>query len=137
MIRIGRVLAAGAASLLLGSVALAQDAGSPEGVWTTKKGESRYQFFYCGDGAALCVKLIYLSEKAQQDKPETVPYINTLQVDRAKPDGNARWKGKIVLPGHTFDGSIEMTGADDVLIKGCEFLVLCADIKLKRYVQPS
>src|SRR5690242_19066265 len=136
MRRIAKSLALAAASLTLAGGSLAQQA-SPEGVWTTANEQSRYQFYYCGDGAQLCVKLIWLSDKTRQKQPETIPYLNTLPVDQAKPAGAATWKAKIVLPGHTFDGSIQMTGAESMLIKGCEFLVLCAEITLKRYVEPS
>lgn len=102
----------------------------PTGVWVAER-NSDYSVSLCGaDNRALCLELVAL--RRGMDNKRNRPYLNTLIVDRAKPDGANRWKGKMSIGGQTGDANIVMRGDNDLRIKVCAMLVVCEEYELTR-----
>ena len=127
MRRITRVLMGMAVAASAAVPALA----SPEGVWEFDTRDTRVEVSLCGDGTALCGRLVWLKDTSYNEQYE--PYLDTLMVDRATQRGPNRWEGEMTFFGQKAGGTITQTGADRMTIKGCIMLVLCKTYKLRRY----
>jgi uncharacterized protein (DUF2147 family) len=105
------------------------NAASPVGKWMSGTGESSYEVTLCGDGTQLCAKLVWLREDTRSK--ETLPYLNTFLVEKAKQVDDNRWKGKVHIFGQTLNGTITLARADRIDLEGCLF-VFCKSFELKR-----
>ncbi|MGV3490036.1 MAG: hypothetical protein ACO1OG_01825 [Devosia sp.] len=115
------------ASMVGGSYAQDLD---PTGVWVAEK-NSDYAVSFCGpSGKDLCFELVGL--RKNMDNPRNRPYLNTLIINRAKPNGANRWKGKMTLGGQSGEANIVMRGANSLNVKVCAMLVVCAEYAMTR-----
>lgn len=123
-----RNFAAILAFLLSFAPALA-DQADPAGNWQIVTGEARYRVELCGDGTALCAKLIWL--RSDMRTAENVAYLNTWVILDAQAVDPNEWRGSVTYAGETVDGSIQMTGPDKLEVNGCR-LILCQKLELTR-----
>ena len=93
-------------------------AGDPTGTWQTTTGESRYKVSYCGDGAQLCAKLVWLRDDARTQ--ENLAYLNHYVVKGAAPAADNKWQGQVNYAGDTFAGTLTMTSTDSLKLNGCQ-----------------
>lgn len=129
--RAGMSAALAATSLL--SCATAFAAG-PAGVWYTPDNRAQVRIAPCGRNA-LCGDIVWLKEPndPQSGKPKT-DFNNSDAARRGRPliglsifaglaraASSAVWRGQIYNPddGHTYSGSLTMTGANVLELKGC------------------
>jgi uncharacterized protein (DUF2147 family) len=116
-----------AATMISGASAQALD---PTGVWVAEK-NSDYSVTRCGpNDASLCFELVAL--RRNMDNKRNRPYLNTLIIDRAKPNGENRWKGKMSLGGQTGDATIVLRGNNDLRVKVCAMIVVCEEYAMVR-----
>jgi uncharacterized protein (DUF2147 family) len=116
MNQIAKTFAAAFTAALIAAPALAGNIPSPAGEWETVGGESRYTIEMCGDGTDLCATLTWLREDART--PENLPFLNK-QVVQAKQATPAKWKGKLVYDGQTYDGAVTIINANTLRLAGC------------------
>jgi uncharacterized protein (DUF2147 family) len=119
----------------LGAVALmsfapvAARADSVLGVYQTTDRKMDYELSLCGkDEKALCVKLTGIRDTA--DIPRTRAYLHKYVVDRAKPAGTNRWKGKMNIAGYDLSGSLTLKPGVNFVMSGCAYVVVCDDFTL-------
>ena len=119
-----------AASLFLVAPALA---GDPLGKWLTQSGNATVAIARCGD--ALCGTIVSLKDtndpatgrpKADTNNPDAAkrsrPMIGVQIVFDMKPNGKPNvWDGQVynAEDGKTYTGSITLTGASSLDLKGC------------------
>jgi uncharacterized protein (DUF2147 family) len=116
-----------AAAMTAPSVAQAVDV---TGMWRPDK-NSDYEMSMCGkDNAQLCIKVVALRGNMDSDKNR--PYLNTYLIDKAKPSGAGRWKGKLSLFGQTGDATLTLKGTNTMNVKACAYIVVCREITLTR-----
>lgn len=116
-----------AAAMAAPSMAQAVDV---TGMWRPDK-NSDYEMSMCGkDNAQLCIKVVALRGNMDSDKNR--PYLNTYLIDKAKPSGEGRWKGKLSLFGQTGDATLTLKGANTMNVKACAYIVVCREITLTR-----
>jgi len=100
------------------------------GLWRPDK-NSDYDVTMCGkDDAQLCIKVVALRDK--MDTAKNRPYLDTFLIDKAKPAGQGRWKGKLTLFGQTGDATLTLKGANTMDVKACAYIVVCREITLTR-----
>jgi uncharacterized protein (DUF2147 family) len=128
-----RFLKRALALTLAGAMALpAVAAGvSPEGVWQSATGESRYRVDMCGDGTQLCAKLIWLSDDPVNNGSER--YLNTYLIEGAEQIAANRWAGAVHAKGQTLSGTVTLRDADTIDLRGCLLVVFCKSFVLNRY----
>ena len=117
------------AALAVASPALAAD---PHGVWLTEPGTSRIQIADCG--GALCGSIVWLKDPndAETAKPRldkfnadaskrSRPLMGVTIVIGMKPAGTDKWSGQVynAEDGKTYTGSITLTSANTLDLKGC------------------
>lgn len=93
---------------------------TPVGTWQTTTGESRYAVSYCGDGTALCARLIWLRKDART--PENLALLNKQVVQGARPTAENKWRGTVKYDGQTVSGSVTLVGKDRMSLSGCKFI---------------
>jgi len=115
---------AGLALALFAAPVLAQDL-SPEGRWQSEDGEARVEVTLCGDGTALCAKLIGVAEKVATEK--NLALVNTLVVDQAQRTSDNSWVGTVYFNGEAAEGEIVLKSADTISVHGCKGLCQTID----------
>jgi uncharacterized protein (DUF2147 family) len=128
-----RILRIPLALLLAGAMAMpAVAAGaSPEGVWQSSTGESRYRVEMCGDGTQLCAKLVWLSDDPVNYGSEK--YLNTYLIEKANKVADNKWAGEVHAKGQTLSGTVTLRNADTIDLQGCLLVVFCKSFVLNRY----
>jgi uncharacterized protein (DUF2147 family) len=106
-------------------------AASPEGVWQTTTGESRYRVEMCGDGTQLCAKLVWLSDSPVNNGSEQ--YLNTYLIENANKIADNKWSGQVHAKGQTLSGTVTLRDADTIDLQGCMLVVFCKSFVLKRH----
>lgn len=106
---------------------------SPAGVWELDTKDTRFELRYCGDGSELCGKLEWLSDASYND--QYLPYLDKPMANGMRPDGAGRWKGRMQLFGHNFQGTITQHSEDHLTLSGCAFLVVCKTYQMYRYAE--
>jgi uncharacterized protein (DUF2147 family) len=122
---------------LAAAPALAEDVASleaaptitPEGSWEIASGESRFRVSYCGDGAQLCAKLIWLREDARTD--ENVQLLNHYVVKGAVAQEHNKWVGDMRFDGKVYEGAMTLLDANSMKLVGCSGM-LCQSFQLHR-----
>lgn len=124
---ISRVLLAFGLAVTMVAPAIAAD---PTGLWRPDK-TSDYDVTLCGnDNTQLCIKVVKLA--GAMDTPQNRPYLNQVIVNKAKPSGANRWKGKMNLFGQSGDATVTLRGENDLLIKVCAYIVVCREYPMTR-----
>jgi uncharacterized protein (DUF2147 family) len=123
-----KTIAAAGLVLLTAGSALAQDL-TPVGTWQTTSGESRYSVSYCGDGTALCAKLIWLRKDAQT--PENLALLNKHVVQGARATATNKWRGTVKYDGQTVSGSVTLVNQNKLSLRGCQ-LIACQNVDFVR-----
>jgi uncharacterized protein (DUF2147 family) len=101
-----------------------------EGLWRPDK-YSDYEMRMCGkDNLQLCIKVVAL--RGKMDTKKNRPYLNTYLIDKAKPVGTGRWKGKLSVFGQTGDATLTLKNANTMHVKVCTWVVVCYEIELAR-----
>jgi uncharacterized protein (DUF2147 family) len=106
---------------------------SPAGVWELHTKDTRFQLDLCGDGTQLCGELVWLSDTDYNVQYQ--PYLNKPMAAGIRTDGPGRWKGRLQLFGHNFQGTITQNSEDHMTLSGCAFLVVCKTYELYRIAQ--
>lgn len=127
MLSISRTGGALALSLMLAVPAFA--AQSPEGIWQTTTGESRFEVSLCGDGTQVCAKLVWLREDART--AENLRYLDSYVLMGARRALENKWRGSAEYMGETIKGTLTLVGADVMTINGCKG-ALCQKFELTR-----
>jgi len=122
---------AAAAAVLTASAAFADAARDPHGVWLRPEGGVQFSFYDCGK--QLCAKVI--DARSDEDKAS----IGTVILRGATKTGANEWKGKLFNAddGKTYDGTITVTSANELTLKGCLWGVLCSGETWKRVSAPT
>jgi uncharacterized protein (DUF2147 family) len=121
--------------LALGTPHAAVAAPGPEGFWRTATDNGVVQVFACG--AALCGTLV--TSDRLKEHPEQVDGRNAdaslrtrtlkgLALFTAMKGGPTEWAGGSLYnpdDGHTYRGSIRLTGPDTLTLTGCVFKPFC------------
>lgn len=119
-------------TLLAASVAHAQSADEPTGVWQTQAGDARVRVSRCGGG--LCGTVASLREKVDPNTGK--PPVDDKNPDPAKrnrsmigvqlfidmkPAGPNRWSGQIYNSddGKTYASNVSVAGPDSLKVEGC------------------
>jgi uncharacterized protein (DUF2147 family) len=121
------MLAAVTALTMSAGVAGAASVNSPEGIWITNGGESKYEIKLCGDGDDLCAKMVWVNDTALGQKLK--PYMGENLLLTAPRVANNKWRGQITMQGRTVKGSIELLDAKNIHVRGCEGM-LCQGVEL-------
>ena len=106
---------------------------SPEGVWELDTRDTRFSLQMCGNGEQLCGQLVWLSDDDYNDQYK--PYLNRPMANGMRPDGSNRWKGRMELLGHSFQGTITQRSEDHLTLQGCAYLVVCKTYEMYRIEQ--
>lgn len=115
---------------------------TPEGLWQTDSGDSRYLVDLCGDGTQLCAELVWI--RPRDRNKHNMRFMNkfvAFEADRTRP---AQWKGDVNIFGNIYDGTVNILTYDRVQVTGCLF-VLCESFELlrkrhadgTRYIRPE
>lgn len=124
------ILAAAVLTLSAG-IANAATIHSPEGTWVTNGGESKYEITLC-KGDAICAKMIWANDSALGAKlKQYVGKDALLELPRI---GDQRWRGKIDWQGNVVRGTVDVTDANNIHIKGCNGAI-CQTVELIRVSQ--
>ena len=120
-----KIAAAAFASLLVTApvTALAAD---PTGTWAATDGKSRYEITYCGNGEALCGKLIWLRDADDPNRD----YLNEVVVQGAQSAAN-KWTGTVIHEGDKYAGTMIMTGEESLKVTGCQ-AIFCKTVDLTK-----
>jgi hypothetical protein len=129
MLKLRSLVMAGAALLMT----LAPNAGFAGddwlGVYQTTDRKMDYELTLCGkDHEQLCVRLVGIRGSA--DIPRTRAFLGKYVVDRAKPAGKNRWKGKMEVAGYTVTGTLRLRPGKSFVLHGCTMVVMCDDFRL-------
>jgi uncharacterized protein (DUF2147 family) len=123
---------AAACSLLVFASASGAYAADPTGTWNTDRGLALVRIAKCGE--ALCGVILALKDPndAATGRPQADtenedaslrnrPLVGVRVVIGMKPAGAARWTGQLynAEDGKTYDGSLELTGAETLKVEGC------------------
>lgn len=111
------------------AAASAADLASPEGRWQSATGESRYEISYCGSGAQLCAKLVWLRSDART--PENLAVLNKYVMRGARPIAANKWRGTVHFDGQRVGGSVTMVSAKKLKLQGCK-AVFCQSVVFHR-----
>jgi uncharacterized protein (DUF2147 family) len=106
---------------------------SPEGRWELETKDTQFELVLCGDGTELCGKLAWLSDAEYND--QYLPYLDKPMATKLQPDGPRRWKGRMQLFGHSFQGTISQDTEDQMTLSGCAFLVVCKTYEMYRVTE--
>ena len=105
-------------------------AAGPEGIWQFGK-ESNYQGSFCGkDGKSFCLTVNSLW--GGMDTAANRAYMGRNIIDRAKPAGQNRWKGKLDMFGQRADATVILKNDNTLVLHGCMYIVACKDLELNR-----
>jgi uncharacterized protein (DUF2147 family) len=110
-------LAAGFA-LVLASPAFAAGA-SPLGYWQVTTGEARYSVVGCG--GMLCAKLVWLRTDARTE--DNLALLNHYVVRGARPQGDGKWSGSLVVKGNNYAGTMTMVSNNFMRLDACSGFV--------------
>jgi uncharacterized protein (DUF2147 family) len=102
------------AGCLSATGALAASA-SPVGRWEVTTGEARYSVVGCG--GSLCAKLIWLRSDARTE--ENLSLLNRYVVQGAKPQGDGKWSGSLVIQGNSYAGTMTMVSRNFMRLDAC------------------
>ena len=105
-------------------------AADPTGLWLSGDGDVKMRIAHCG--ANICSTIAWLKEPNENGKPKVDKY-NADESKRGRPvmgsqiilgmapDGADKWSGKVynAEDGKTYTGSITLTGATALELKGC------------------
>jgi uncharacterized protein (DUF2147 family) len=133
MTKLSRSVAAWMVGGLMAAVSMPALAEQSLGLWRTDDGTMDYELTLCGDGTQLCGTLVALHGRG--DNARNQKYLGTKVFDRLKATGNNKWSGTVTLVKYTANGDVTIDGSNVLHIKGCAYLVVCADISLQP-VQP-
>lgn len=126
--RLGLLRAGIAALIAIATMpAMARDFDA-SGRWKTTSGESAYAISYCGDGTALCGKLVWLSKDPHNDKAKR--YLGQTVVNQARPVGPNEWRGQMHVLGLSIGGTILLTSDKAMTLRGCFFYLFCKTFHL-------
>ncbi|HZR75328.1 DUF2147 domain-containing protein [Bradyrhizobium sp.] len=132
MTRRFRIVAAALAALTTAPLAMAQSAGSPEGIWLTQAGDAKVRVGRCGAG--ICGVVVWLKEPIdpQTGKPQVDdknpnpalarrPIIGLSLFSGMRPSGPNRWSGQIYNAddGKTYASNISVSGPGTLKVEGC------------------
>lgn len=120
-----KVAAAAFASLLATAPVMAL-AADPTGTWAATDGKSRYEITRCGDGEALCGKLIWLRDADDPNRD----YLNEVVVQGQQSAEN-KWTGTVIHEGDKYKGTMVMTGDGMLKVTGCQ-AIFCQTVDLTR-----
>jgi uncharacterized protein (DUF2147 family) len=123
-----KTIAVAAFALCAAAPVCAQDL-TPVGTWQTTTGESRYSVSYCGDGTALCAKLIWLRKDAQT--PANLALLNKHVVQGARATAANKWRGTVKYDGQTVSGSVTLVNQNKLSLRGCQ-LIACQNVDFVR-----
>jgi len=123
--------AAGAAGLVLATVAFAQTAEDAFGVWQNPENKSHTQFYKCGDG--VCAKIVKIvdSQKTDDKNPDPAkrgrPIEGLVIMDGAKKTGPNKWSGTLYnrADGKSYAGTLTVKSKTEVDLSGCVAMVFC------------
>lgn len=118
---------------LVGMISLAAAVpavASPAGIWELETGDTRFQLEMCGDGSQVCGTLVWLSDADYNEQYK--PYLNTPMARELRPDRPGRWRGEMALFGHKLAGTLSQRSEDEMVLRGCAFLVVCKSYRLYR-----
>ena len=88
---------------------------SPIGRWQVTTGEARYSVVACG--GTLCAKLVWLRNDARTD--DNLAMLNHYVVRGAKPQGDGKWSGSLVVKGNSYDGTMTMVSKNFMRLDAC------------------
>src|SRR5579872_2092298 len=132
MTRRFRIVAAALAALTTAPLAMAQSAGSPEGIWLTQAGDAKVRVGRCGAG--ICGVVVWLKEpidpltgKPQVDDKNPNPSLARRPIiglplfSGMQPVGPNRWSGQIYNAddGKTYASKISLSGPATLKVEGC------------------
>ncbi|RUT34992.1 DUF2147 domain-containing protein [Arsenicitalea aurantiaca] len=123
-----RVAVAMLAVLAMAGGAMAETL-DPRGTWESASGESRYEVSLCGDGTALCARLVWLRENEMT--PKNIPYLGSYLVEAARRVGPSEWRGEVQVFGETLGGTLRQISTDRMELRGCKF-IFCKSFMLNR-----
>ena len=119
-------IAAAAFASLLASAPVLAIAADPTGTWAATDGKSRYEITFCGDGAALCGKLIWLRDADDPNRD----YLNQVVV-KGQQSAENKWTGSVLHEGDIYSGTMIMTGEGRLKVTGCQ-AIFCQTVNLTK-----
>lgn len=125
------LVAAGAAAMMLGTVAYAQTAEDAIGVWQNPENKSHTEFYKCGDG--VCGKIVKVVDGQTTDdkNPDAAkrnrPIVGLVIMQGAKKTGPNKWSGQLYsrADGKTYSGTLTVKSKNEVDLAGCVAAVFC------------
>lgn len=112
-------------ALLMGlSPAMAKELG----VYQTTDRKMDFQLTTCGNGDDLCVRLT--AARGTAATRQVRPFIGKLVVNKAKPAGTNKWRGKMRYGDFELTGDMRLRPGKNFVISGCVYLVICDDFTL-------
>lgn len=88
---------------------------SPIGRWEVTTGEARYSIVGCG--GMLCAKLVWLRSDARTE--DNLALLNHYLVRGARPQGDGKWSGSLVIGGNSYDGTMTMVSRNFMRLDAC------------------
>ena len=88
---------------------------SPFGRWEVTTGEAQYSVVGCG--VLLCAKLIWLRNDMRTE--ENLALLNHYVVRGARPDGDGKWSGNLVISGNSYSGTMTLVSKDYMRLDAC------------------
>jgi uncharacterized protein (DUF2147 family) len=125
------LVAAGAAAMMLGTVAYAQTAEDAIGVWQNPENKSHTEFYKCGDG--VCGKIVKVVDGQTTDdkNPDAAkrnrPIVGLVIMQGAKKTGPNKWSGQLYsrADGKTYSGTLTVKSKNEVDLAGCVAHLCC------------
>lgn len=103
---------------------------SPDGLWQSNDGDSRYDLSLCGDGTQLCAKLVWINPDKVNSR--NVQYLDEYVVYQVKRVTPAEWRGQINIYGVKFGGSVKILSGTLLKVTGCAFAFFCESYTLEK-----
>jgi hypothetical protein len=110
------LIAAAVLATAFAAPAIAQNAGTPDGVWQDRWGTT-FTFELCGDGTQLCGTLNDIQGDSRTE--ENLQFVNQQVVQGVQTAPNT-WEGQIALNGGDATATVELVDADTIKITGCQ-----------------
>ncbi len=122
---------AGAAAMVLGTVAYAQTAEDAFGVWLNPENKSHTEFYKCGDGVCGKIAKVVDGQKTDDKNADPAkrdrPIVGLVIMQGAKKTGPNKWAGQLYnrADGKTYSGTLTVKSKNEVDLAGCVAAVFC------------
>ncbi|MCW5636855.1 MAG: DUF2147 domain-containing protein [Rubrivivax sp.] len=111
---------------LAGPAFAAEPPRDVQGEWWTPGFNARVRIEACGDGGAVCGRIVWLWDDKPQGIADTTPLVGKPVIEQMRPAEPGRWAGgRLYNPGdgRDYKGSLQLRSASTLVVSGCVLFV--------------